>query len=914
MSETSSFENALGDEGMPSSERLLLDGLRRGETGASHQFFREYYPRVYRYLYWLTRQPETAEDLAQETFVRAWRFLDRFDGHGSLRAWLHCIAHREFLRFVRSRRDQTALEEAPEIAAPRAAAWMEELELREVIEALPAEQREVTILHYLEGYECEEIARIVGAPAGTVKSRLWAARARLRQALGEGDLSYLNGSPLSRRRWVWPPLEEMRALEARLTDRSSTPPPEEPVMPSDKLSRRDFLSTAAGAGAAALTAGSEADTIDDRLTRKVALAFKATALTDLCAHLSAEAGVKVVAGASVADEKVTVFCKPMPLRDVMRQLSRPFGYTWVRGRDGGSYRYELTQDLQSQLLEEELRNRDRTVALLALEKEIERYRPYLELSPDEAVERAKSVPPAEKELLKWLSGSGWGAIQMYFRLSPRQQAALRAGQSLHFSQSPKQGEESLPPEIARGVLRSFRDVFFHRYPDGFGIGTGVKEPGPEEIRPADLPEARAHIDLSLRQTELGRITLSYQASAGSESDLPRNSLGTTWDGDGSLASAMSPTVAKPDNRAFNARLARESALEQRVTIETAASCRSLADRESTDGAPPAGDGPRAGEPRATSADVLEAVHRATGLPVVADFYTKLYAPETLSVREQPLFDALSETADTMHLRWRWDDGWLQFRSVSYYDDRLKEVPNRLLSRWAASRKQHGALTLDDLVEIAGLTDAQLDASGTAEGARDCWGLVEWLLAQREQFRPHLRFMAGLTLAQRQEAMGPLGLPFVKLPLAQQQQFIALALPWDNQPLQGLNELQGAAMRVEYRRPGAFEWIPLGNNWYQWTVPIVPGREGRRAILPAVQGRTRDEALAAARRLDTPLLEAIFPEASRLKPEIRTAEQVPDAGEIRPTRLDLRIIYIPGLSNKRNIRIVSLTWNMHLSTW
>jgi RNA polymerase sigma-70 factor (ECF subfamily) len=908
------FDNAPVHEGTPSSEALLLNGLRRGEAEASHRFFREYYPRVYRYLCWLTRHPETAEDLAQETFVRAWRFLDRYDERGSLRAWLHCIAHRELLRYLRGRRDQTSLEEAPEIAAPHAAAWMDPLELREVIGKLPAEQRDVTVLHYLEGYECEEIARIVRAPVGTVKSRLSTARARLRQELGEGDLTYLNESPLSRRRWVWLPLEEMRALEARLMDHASTLPPEEPPMPSDKLSRRDFLSTAAGAGAAALAAGSEADTIDDRLARKVTLAFKATALANLCAYLSDEAGVRIVAGASVADEKVTLFCEKLPLRDVMRQLSRPFGYTWVRGKEGGSYRYELTQDLQSQLLEEELRNRDRAVALLALEKEIERYRPYLELSPDEALERAKSAPPAETELLKRLSGSGWGAMQMYFRLSPQQQAALRAGQSLHFSQSPKPGETPLPPEIARGVLRSFRDVFFHRYPDGFGIGTGVKEPGPEDIRPADLPEARAHIDLSLRQTELGRIALTYSASAGSESDLPRNSLGTTRDGDGSLASAMSPTVAKPDNRAFNARLAREAALEQRVTIEAAASCRSLADREPTVGAATAGDGSPAGEPRATSADFLEAVHRATGLPVVGDFYTKLYAPDTLSIGAQPLYDALSQIADVMHLRWRQDGDWLQFRSVSYYDDRLKEVPNRLLSRWAASRKQHGALTLDDLVEIAGLTDAQLDASGTAEGARDCWGLVEWVLARGEQFRPHLRFLAGLTPAQRQEAMGPQGLPFVKLPLAQQQQFIALGLEFDEQPLQSLEELEGAAMRVEYTRPGTFEWIPLGKNWYQWAVPIVPGREGRRAILPAVQGRTREEALAAARRLDTHLLEAIFPEASRLKPEVRIADHVPDAGEIRPTRLDLRIIYVPGLSNRREIRIVSRTANMSLATW
>jgi hypothetical protein len=757
-------------------------------------------------------------------------------------------------------------------------------------------------------------ARIVRAPAGTVKSRLWMARARLRQELGEGDLSYMNGSPLSRRRWVWPPLEEMRALEARLTDQSSKSQPEEPVMPSDKLSRRDFLTSAAGASAAALAAGSEADTIDDRLTRKVTLALKATALADLCAHLAADSGVKIVAGASVADEKVTLFCEKLPLRDVMRQLSRPFGYTWLRSQEKGTHRYELTQDLQSQLLEEELRNRDRTVALLALEKEIERYRPYLELSPDEALERAKSAPPAEKELLKRLAGSGWGAVQMYFRLSPQQQAALRAGHSLHFSQSPRPGETPLPPAIARGVLKSLRTVFFHRHPDGFGIGTGVTEPGPEDIPPSAVPEARADIDLSIRQTELGQIALTYAASVGSESDLPRNSRGTTWDGDGSLASAMSPTVAKPDNRAFNARLAREAALEQAVTIETAGTCRSLAGSESLDRISTADHRAPAGEPRATSADVLEAVHRATGLPVVGDFYTKLYPPETLSVREQPLFDALSQIADTMHVRWRQDGDWLQFRSVSYYDDRLKEVPNRLLARWAASRKQHGALTLDDLVEIAGLTDAQLDASGTAEGARDCWGLVEWLLPRQGHFRPHLRFMASLTPAQRQEVMGPLGLPFVKLSLAQQQQFMDLALRFDEMPLQSLEELNGAAMRVEYTLPGGFEWIPPATNWYQWAVPIVSGREGRRAILPAVQGRTPDEALAAARRLDPHLLEAIFPEASRLKPEVRTAAQVPDAGEIRPTRLDLRIIYIPGLSNQRDISIVSRTANMHLCTW
>src|SRR5205823_6039772 len=105
---------------------------------------------------------------------------------------------------------------------------------------------------------------------------------------------------------------------------------------------------------------------------------------DLCEHLRAETGVNVLAAPSVADEKVTIFCKKMPLRDVMRQLSRPFGYNWLRSGAAGGYRYELQQDLRSQLLEEELRSRDRNAALLALDREMERYRPYLVLSPEEA--------------------------------------------------------------------------------------------------------------------------------------------------------------------------------------------------------------------------------------------------------------------------------------------------------------------------------------------------------------------------------------------------------------------------------------------------------------------------------------------------------------------------------------------------
>src|SRR5439155_12830243 len=104
----------------------------------------------------------------------------------------------------------------------------------------------------------------------------------------------------------------------------------------------------------------------------------------------------------------------------------------------------------------------------------------------------------------------------------------------------------------------------------------------------------------------------------------------------------------------------------------------------------------------------------------------------------------------LHMGWTEDGEWLQFRSTSYYDDRLKEVPNRLLARWAASRRRQGTLMLDDLIEIAGLSDAQLNATNMAEGARACFGLEEWDLAGNRNLRRQFRYLASFSPTQRRQ--------------------------------------------------------------------------------------------------------------------------------------------------------------------
>jgi RNA polymerase sigma factor (sigma-70 family) len=124
-----------------------VEEILSGSTAASDRFVRDYYPAIYRYLLWLTGRPEAAEDLTQETFVRAWRHLDRFDDRAPLRSWLLCITRREFLRSRRDARPQTALEEAPEVADARTAELTEAVELRAVIRKLPIEEGEVVVLH-----------------------------------------------------------------------------------------------------------------------------------------------------------------------------------------------------------------------------------------------------------------------------------------------------------------------------------------------------------------------------------------------------------------------------------------------------------------------------------------------------------------------------------------------------------------------------------------------------------------------------------------------------------------------------------------------------------------------------------------------------------------------------------------------
>lgn len=139
---------------------------------------------------YLTRNGSEAEDLVQETYVRAFRFSHRFQRGTHLRAWLFQILRNTFLTFYRLREREPALSEdgVPEGNTPMfhdapeggGASTEAHTDLDRALSRLPEEFKTPLLLAEVEGLPLEEVARIMDCPVGTVKSRIFRAKERLR--------------------------------------------------------------------------------------------------------------------------------------------------------------------------------------------------------------------------------------------------------------------------------------------------------------------------------------------------------------------------------------------------------------------------------------------------------------------------------------------------------------------------------------------------------------------------------------------------------------------------------------------------------------------------------------------------------------------------------------------------------------
>jgi len=198
----------------PDADALLVARVQRGESAAFEMLVVKYQRRIERLIGRMVRDPDRVRDIAQETFIRAWRALPQFRGESAFYTWLYRIAVNT------ARRELTLLQRDPSHTAsvlasegdggaegagadgtffaahepstsetPEAVLASRQVAsaVNAAVERLPDDLRQALVLREVEGLSYEEIAEVMNCPVGTVRSRIFRAReavaARLRPLL-----------------------------------------------------------------------------------------------------------------------------------------------------------------------------------------------------------------------------------------------------------------------------------------------------------------------------------------------------------------------------------------------------------------------------------------------------------------------------------------------------------------------------------------------------------------------------------------------------------------------------------------------------------------------------------------------------------------------------------------------------------
>lgn len=141
---------------------------------------------LFRFALWMCHHTELAEDLVQETFMRAWKSLDSLQDYTAAKSWLLTILRREMARHYRRQKPNTiSLEELVQEPATAAVDQVEVFVLRQGLRKLAAKYREPLLLQVIGGFSCDEIARIMNLQPGAVMTRLFRARQQMRAQLEE---------------------------------------------------------------------------------------------------------------------------------------------------------------------------------------------------------------------------------------------------------------------------------------------------------------------------------------------------------------------------------------------------------------------------------------------------------------------------------------------------------------------------------------------------------------------------------------------------------------------------------------------------------------------------------------------------------------------------------------------------------
>lgn len=182
---------------MDSNDTELIEGYLAGDDQAFEQLLKSYLSAVYNFIFQMTRDRAVAEDLTQETFIKAWKHLARFDRKRSFKTWLFTIAKNTTYDFFKKKKTlpfsyfedeegknrlDIVSEDTPLPDAILVAVETSE-ELDQALQKIPEQYRTLLLLAYKEDFSLQEISDILATPYNTIKSRHQRALKSLKQVI-----------------------------------------------------------------------------------------------------------------------------------------------------------------------------------------------------------------------------------------------------------------------------------------------------------------------------------------------------------------------------------------------------------------------------------------------------------------------------------------------------------------------------------------------------------------------------------------------------------------------------------------------------------------------------------------------------------------------------------------------------------
>jgi hypothetical protein len=540
---------------------------------------------------------------------------------------------------------------------------------------------------------------------------------------------------------------------------------------------------------------------DARLRKGVTLRFHKSPLSDVVAELGRQVGVALTADQDVADEPAIVYAVDQPARDVMRHLAQLFNYRWTRKGEPGRYTYEIYQDLKSKEEEEQLRQHDRARALEALQAAVQQYLELVQRTPEDLRKQADALEASHRTGLEHLAGRASQRpraasvadvqalvsqevlirrlreaanplqrvlIRLVASLTPPQWRALTSGGTLAFSTRRGPGAVLMP--------RALADELHTAHPTEGRPGTLYHFGGPgeegmfrqvEEKLQADWSRAEAFQVCVWLDMGSGPFGALQMAARPGETPATQASLHVTpiaqmpADFNGSPPVPYGLLVVGQGVTAVRKESGEPKATEPATTEPSPSSVDTMSP-ESRDAAL-AGknhfrlDLPIA-DPRAYLRvdlinEALPRIAETYGINLVADAYRQRcpFPPPVPSQDEQTLVEVLNQYVRPKAY-WSREGNFIHVRRYTWYQDRLAEIPSRIIKHWTAHLKTQRQMSLRALASLAlSLRDEQLEEFEAlmhdqgirlVTGAASREDFTEQVLCNKEILRTYGSLLAG----------------------------------------------------------------------------------------------------------------------------------------------------------------------------